>query len=134
AHTAFLPAEVLDDAGFVRVDRHLQVPGHPNVFAVGDVAASDPFRSSARNWGHRVVVGNVRSLLRGRRARRVFRAPSHRWGSVLGLQREGLTVVSPNGRRFRVPRRIAEPLLYRFVVGRVLYRGLRRADSAADER
>ncbi|MFM7253242.1 MAG: FAD-dependent oxidoreductase [Ilumatobacteraceae bacterium] len=133
-HSAFLPAEALDDADFVRVDRHLQVPRHPNVFALGDVAASDPLRSSARNWGHRVVVANVRSVLRGRRARRVFRAPSHRWGSVLGLQREGLTVVSPKGRRFRVPRRIAEPLLYRFVVGLILYRGLRRADPAADER
>lgn len=125
-HAAFLPDHVLDERGFVRVDRHLQVPGHPNVFAVGDIAASDPLRSSARNWGHRVVVGNVRAVVSGRPARRLFRAPAHRWGSVLGLQPEGLTVVSPRGARFRVPRRLAELLLYSVFVDRGLYGGIRR--------
>lgn len=125
-HSAFLPDHVLDEQGFVGVDRHLQVPGYPNVFAVGDVAASDPLRSSARNWGHRVVVGNVRSVISGRPARRRFRAPAHRWGSVLGLQPEGLTVVSPRGARFRVPRRLAELLLYSVFVDRGLYGGVRR--------
>lgn len=33
---------VLDDKGFVRVDGYLRAVGHPNVFAVGDVAAFDP--------------------------------------------------------------------------------------------
>jgi len=125
-HTAFLSSTVLDGQGFVRVDEHLQVVGYRNVFAVGDVAASDPLRSSARNWGHRVVVANVRSVLRGRRARRVFRAPRYRWGSVLGLQRDGLTVAMKNGARFRVPRSVAEPLLYGAFVTRGLYGGLRR--------
>lgn len=131
-HTGFLPGDVLDGDGFVRVDRHLQVPGHPTVFAVGDVAASDPLRSSARNWGHRVVVGNVRAVLRGRHPRRVFTAPTRRWGSVLGLQPEGLTVVSPHGRRFRVPRRVAEVLLFRLFVDRILYRGIRRGTVPGD--
>lgn len=125
-HTGFLPAEVLDEDGFVRVDEHLQVIGHPGVFAVGDVAATDPLRSSARNWGHRIAVANVRASLRGRNPRRRFRAPAHRWGSVLGLQPEGLTVTQANGKRFRVPRRIAEPLLYGVFVTRGLYGGLRR--------
>src|SRR6476620_11174505 len=40
-NTAWLPADLLDDGGFVRVTPQLQVPGHPNVFAVGDVAATD---------------------------------------------------------------------------------------------
>ena len=35
---AFLPPEVLDRDGFVLVDERLRVPGHPEVFAVGDVA------------------------------------------------------------------------------------------------
>ncbi|MFM8529690.1 MAG: FAD-dependent oxidoreductase, partial [Ilumatobacteraceae bacterium] len=125
-HTAFLESTVLDGQGFVRVDEHLQVVGYRNVFAVGDVAASDPLRSSARNWGHRVVVANVRSALRGRRARRVFRAPRYRWGSVFGLQRDGLMVAMKNGARFRVPRRVAEPLLYGAFVTRGLYGGLRK--------
>ena len=125
-HSTFLPADLLDDDGFVRVDEHLRVPGHSNVFAVGDVAASDPLRSSARNWGYRVVVANVRALVRGgdRRLRR-YRAPEYRWGSILGLQDDGLVVVQPDGRRFRVPRWVAEPLLFRVFVTRYLYGGLR---------
>lgn len=125
-HTDFLPVHLLDDRGFVAVDRHLQSPGHPRVFAVGDVAASDPLRSSARNWGHRVIVANVRRVLNGREPRRRFRAPRYRWGSILGLQSEGLTVAMKSGVRMRVPRRIAEPLLYGVFVTRGLYGGLRK--------
>lgn len=124
-HTAFLPGSVLDGGGFVCVDQYLRVTGRTNVFAVGDVAASDPLRASARNWGYRVVVANVRRALRTRAPRRRFRAPRYRWGSVLGLQREGLTVVMKNGLRIRVPRLLAEPLLYRAFVGRLLHGGLR---------
>ncbi len=131
-HTAFLPAEVLDDDGFVRVDKHLTVPGHPNVFAVGDVAASDPHRSSARNWGYRVVVANVRHLLHGRgKHPKRFQAPEYRWGSILGLQDDGMVVVQPNGKRFKVPAWAAEPLLFRVFVTQFLYGGLR---SSARER
>lgn len=126
-HTAFLPAGILDADGFVTVDAHLQVPGHPRVFAIGDVAASDPLRSSARNWGHRVIIANVEDAVKGRAPRRTFSAPEHRWGSILGLQPEGLTVAQANGKRFRVPRRIAEPMLYGVFVTRGLYGGLRRA-------
>lgn len=125
-HSGFLPAEVLDDDGFVLVDEHLQVPGHPEVFAVGDVAASDPNRSSARNWGWRVVVANVRRQLTGRGRRRRFRAPEHRWGSVLGVQPDGMVVVQPDGRQVRIPRWVADRLLLRGFVERYLYRGLRR--------
>jgi apoptosis-inducing factor 2 len=125
-HTAFLPATLLDADGFVRVDDHLQVPGHPGVFAVGDVAASDPHRSSARNWGWRVVAANARAAAKGRSPRRRYRAPEYRWGSVLGLQPDGLTVVQPDGRRVRFPRWFAGPVLLDAFVTRYLYRGLRR--------
>jgi NADH dehydrogenase FAD-containing subunit len=130
-HTAFLPSEMLDDDGFVRVDEHLQVPGRLNVFAVGDVAASDPLRSSARNWGFRVVVANVRAVtgLRDGSLRR-FEPPAHRWGSVLGVQDDGFVIVQPNGRRVRVPRWLAEPVLLRIVLERVLYGGLRKGTPA----
>lgn len=60
-HTAWLPRHMLDDRGFVRVLPTLQVPGHPEVFAVGDVAATDPLRTSARNRGHRLVAHNIRA-------------------------------------------------------------------------
>ena len=126
-HSAFLPAEVLDAEGFVLVDEHLRVPGHPEVLAVGDVAASDPFRSSARNWGWRVVVANVRARTGGRDQKLQRYQPSeHRWGSILGLQDDGMVVVQPDGKRVRIPRWIAEPLLFRFFVTKVLYGGLRK--------
>jgi hypothetical protein len=67
-----------------------QVPGVTNVFAVGDVAASDPLRSSARNWGYRVIASNVGSVLRGHAPRRCSRAPEYRWGS-------GRPVAAPAG-------------------------------------
>ncbi|MFN8025694.1 MAG: FAD-dependent oxidoreductase [Acidimicrobiia bacterium] len=123
-HSAFLPAAVLDDDGFVRVDDHLQVPGHPEVFAIGDVAATDPHRSSARNWGWKVVVTNVRAQLGHGKAKR-FQAPEYRWGSVLGVQDDGMVLVQPNGKRTRVPRWIAQRLLVGAFVDRYLYRGLR---------
>ena len=125
-HTSFLPAELLDGDGFVLVDQHLRVPGHANVFAVGDVAASDPFRSSARNWGWKVVTANVRNVLRGKGGKlQRYKAPAYRWGSILGLQDDGMVVVQPDGKRFRIPRWAAEPLLFRLFVTRYLYGGLR---------
>lgn len=131
-NTGFLPAELLDERGFVRVDEHLRVPGFPNVFAVGDVAASDPNRSSARNWGFLVVARNVAQLARGREGRlRRFRAPAYRWGSILGPQADGLTVFQPDGRSFRVPRGAVQPLLIDLYLNRLLYRGLRRPSGGA---
>ncbi len=129
-HTSFLPAELLDEGGFVRVDEHLQVPGHPDVYAVGDVAASDPNRSSARNWGYRIVVANVRAHLKGGDKRKRFSAPDHRWGSVLGVQEDGMVIVQPDGRRVRVPRWAADRLLMRGFVPHYLYGGLRRPGAS----
>ena len=127
-YSDFLPAEVLDADGFVRVDANLRVRGHANVFAVGDVAASDPLRSSARNWGFRVVVANVRALARGRTGKlTVYKAAPYRWGSILGIRPEGLYVVQPNGKVVRFPRAVAEPLLLGAFVHRILYGGLRRS-------
>ena len=129
-HTGFLPADVLDADGFVMVDEHLRVVGRTEVFAVGDVAATDPNRSSARNWGYRVIVANVRALLSGRESRfRSFKPATYRWGSLLGLQSDGLTVVQPNGRRVHIPRPIAQRLLLGAFVQRVLYGGLRRTSN-----
>lgn len=125
-HSGFLPAEVLDPHGFVRVDRNLRVPGHPNVFAVGDVAASDPNRSSARNFGYRIVVANLRRLATGSNRRLAeFRAPKYRWGSVLGVQDDGLVLLQPDGRRIRVPAWFARQVLLRLFVNAYLYGTLR---------
>jgi NADH dehydrogenase FAD-containing subunit len=129
-NTGFLPADLLDDDGFVRVDEHLRVPGHPEVFAIGDVAATDPHRSSARNWGYRVVAHNVKALAAGKDDKlKTFEAPEHRWGSVLGLQDDGMTVYQPNGSSFRVPRWAAQPILFDVITNVAIYGGIRRAAS-----
>ena len=63
-NTGWLPTEVLDEQGFVRVTPQLRVPERPGVFAVGDVAASDPLRSSARNSADKLLAHNIRAASR----------------------------------------------------------------------
>lgn len=126
-NTGFLPAEVLDERGFVQVEPELHVPGRPEVFAIGDVAATDPHRSSARNWAYRIVVNNVKALVAGtpEKAKR-FEAPEHRWGSIIGPQADGMTVYQPNGKWFRVPNWAVQPILIDVITKGVIYGGIRR--------
>lgn len=123
-NTEWLPTALLDEQGFVRVEPDLRVPDATGVFAVGDVAATDPLRTSARNKGHQVVAHNVRAHLAGR-GLRTYRAPRRRWGSVLGPQRDGLTVFAPDGRGFRIPRWAVRTVLQPMVVRWGIYRGIR---------
>ena len=123
-HTDWLPAAVLDESGFVRVDQVLRVPGLPHTFAVGDVAATDRLRGSARNRADRLVAHNVRAELRGRRLRR-YRARATRWGSVLGPQASGLEVFTPTGIGVRIPRPIVDRILRPYIVDRGIYGGVR---------
>ncbi|MBF6242478.1 FAD-dependent oxidoreductase [Nocardia elegans] len=124
-NTAWLPPDMLDERGFVRVLPTLRVVGFDDVFAVGDVAATDRLRSSARNQGHKVLAHNLRAHANGT-SLRVYRPPRRRWGSVLGVQRDGLTVYAPNGLGFRFPLRTTDAL-QRFVVRRGIYGGVREA-------
>lgn len=123
-NTGWLPADLLDERGFVRVDPNLRVMGHTNVFAVGDVAATDPSRASARNQGHKLLAHNVRAYLDGAPLR-TYRPPRRRWGSVLGPLRDGLIVFAPNGTGYRLPAWSLEPLLQRVIVRRGIYGGIR---------
>jgi NADH dehydrogenase FAD-containing subunit len=125
-NTAFLPSSILDDAGYVRVDEQLRVPGFEGVFAVGDVAATDPRRSSARNGGAGVVAHNIRRWLSGDEARmKRFSPPAHRWGSILGPQRDGLRVFTPGGSSVRIRPWIVEHVLFPLLVERGMYKGVR---------
>lgn len=123
-NTDWLPEELLDEQGFVRVTPQLQVPGHPNVFAVGDVAATDPLRSSARNRGDGILAHNVRAEFVGKPLRS-FRAPRRRWGSVLGVQPNGLEVFTPKGQAFRFPAWSFDRVLMPVIVRWGIYRGVR---------
>jgi NADH dehydrogenase FAD-containing subunit len=127
-NNAFIPVEMLDEAGFVKVDDTLRIPGHANVFAVGDIAASDANRSSARNWGYRLVAHNVRCYLRGdEKGMKRYEPPAYRWGSILGVQENGLQVFQANGGSFRFPRWAVDRVLFPLAVRRAIYKGVRGA-------
>ena len=85
-NSAFLPASMLDEGGYVVVDEYLQVKGHEgSIFAVGDIAATDPARTSARNNGWALVGSNMVACLDGAPEKmRRYMPPSYRWGSILG--------------------------------------------------
>jgi NADH dehydrogenase FAD-containing subunit len=123
-NTDWLPAELLDEQGFVDVTPQLQVPGRPNVFAVGDVAATDPLRSSARNRGDGLLARNIRAQFAGKPLRS-YRAPKRRWGSVLGVQPNGLEVFTPKGQAFRFPAWSFDRVLMPVIVRWGIYRGVR---------
>lgn len=123
-NTDWLPPELLDEDGFVKVTPELRVPGYRGVFAIGDVAATDPLRSSARNRADAVLAHNIRAEPAGQPLRS-FAAPRRRWGSVIGIQSDGVEVFAPNGRPFRIPRRAVDRVLMPLIVRRGIYRGVR---------
>jgi NADH dehydrogenase FAD-containing subunit len=126
-NTDWLPPELLDEHGFVRVTPELEVPGHHGVFAVGDVAASDPLRSSARNRGDSLVAHNIRAKFTGQRLR-TYRTPGRRWGSLVGIQANGLEVFLPTGQAFRLPAWSVQRVVMPWVVRWGMYRGVREND------
>ncbi len=123
-NTGWLPAELLDADGFVTVTTQLAVPGHRGVFAIGDVAATDPLRSSARNRADGIVAHNILAERAGRPLRS-YRPPRRRWGSVIGVQADGVEVFAPSGRPFRIPAWSVRRILMPLIVRRGIYRGVR---------
>jgi len=128
-NTGWLPADVLDERGFVPVAADLRVPGHSGVFAVGDVAVTDPLRSSARNRADKLLAHNVRAWFEGRPLRS-YRPPRRRWGSVLGVQDDGLHVFTAGGHAFRFPAWSIETVLQPWIVRRGIYRGVRTGEPS----
>ncbi|MCX5044427.1 FAD-dependent oxidoreductase [Aldersonia sp. NBC_00410] len=124
-NTSWLPPDLLDEHGFVRVRPTLQTPDHREIFAVGDVAATDPLRNSARNRADRLLAHNVRALFADRQLRD-YRPRGRRWGSVLGVQPDGLEVFAPTGHAFRFPAWSIDRVLQPWIVRRGIYHGVRR--------
>jgi len=131
-NTGWLPDELLDGHGFVRVLPTLQLPDRPEIFAIGDVAATDPLRSSARNRADHLLAANIRAYAAGR-ALQTFRAPRSRWGSVLGPQPDGLQVFAPSGHPFRFPAWSVRTVLQPWIVRRGIYKGVRRPRCGSGE-
>ena len=125
-NTGWLPDSLLDEHGFVAVGPTLQTHTRPEIFAIGDVAATDPLRSSARNRADRMLAGNIRAYLAGRPLEN-YRASRSRWGSVLGVQEDGLLFFAADGRTIQIPAWVINRVLLPWVVRRGFYRGVRRA-------
>ncbi|GLP78465.1 pyridine nucleotide-disulfide oxidoreductase [Mycobacterium antarcticum] len=125
-NTDWLPPSLLDEHGFVDVDPTLQTRTRPEIFAIGDVAATDPLRSSARNRADGLLANNIRAYVAGRPLKEYLASPS-RWGSVLGVQDDGLLFFASDGRTIRIPAWVINRVLLPWVVRRGFYRGVRPA-------
>ena len=123
-NTGWLPASLLDENGFVKVGPTLQTPARPELFAIGDVAATDPLRSSARNRADGLLAKNIRAHLDGGPLKD-YRPSDFRWGSVLGVQDDGLLFFASDGRTIQIPAWAIHRVLLPWVVRRGFYRGVR---------
>ena len=124
-HTQFLPHALLDDEGFVKTKNTLEVVGSDCLFAIGDVASTDPARSSARNWAYGILVNNIKRKAAGKAPNKHYAPPANRWGSIVGPQDDGLTLHQDSGKTTRLSRWLVENLLLPTVVQRVIYRGVK---------
>ena len=70
------------------------------------------------------MTHNIRAEFAGRRLR-TYRTPGRRWGSLVGIQADGLEVFLPTGQAFRLPSWSVERLVMPFVVRWGMYRGVR---------
>lgn len=120
-NTSWLPPEILDEGGFVRVDQHLRVEGRTDVYAIGDVAATNPLRNSARSRADGMLAHNIRAGLNGG-AMKTFKPAPRRWGSVVGVQDDKLEVFTATGQSFKLP---AWSRLQPWIVWRGIYQGVR---------
>ncbi|KAH9891866.1 FAD/NAD-P-binding domain-containing protein [Cubamyces lactineus] len=68
-----LGEDVLTRRGTVRVNKHLEVPGHPGVFAAGDIIEWNEQKQAAKASTHATVVAaNVASFLERRPYQKIY--------------------------------------------------------------
>jgi NADH dehydrogenase FAD-containing subunit len=126
-HSQYLPTELLDAEGFVKTQSTLEVEGSDTIFAIGDVASTDPDRSSARNWAYGILVNNIKRKAAGKSVNQFYKPPPNRWGSIVGPQADGLTLHQHTGKRVRLSRWLVDNVLLPTVVQRMIYRGVARS-------
>ncbi len=130
-HTEFLPRSFCTEAGYVRTDEFLRVEGQQRIFAIGDVADTDPLRCSARNWAYKLLAQNLEATLDADlHGLKPFKPPAYRWGSTVGLQSYGLDIHQANGGRYRLWRWVVKRLLFPLAVRRFIYRGIEGEKSS----
>ena len=85
-----------------------------------------PIRFAARHAtaGTGFSPHNIRAEFAGKPLRS-YRAPKRRWGSVLGVQPNGLEVFTPKGQAFRFPAWSFDRVLMPVIVRWGIYRGVR---------
>lgn len=121
----FIPSSMLTDEGFVKVDSKLRVAGFDNIFSVGDIAATDPLRCSARNAGFLTAAHNIDCLLQKKdKKMKAFNAPKHRWGSIFGVQKNGMRIFTPQGIGVLVSPWWVKTVLFPFFVHKMIYKGV----------
>ena len=126
-NSGFLPNEILTEDGFVKVEPTLQVTGHETIFSVGDIAATDPHRCSARNFGSDIVVANVKQVLGlSNRKLKHFKPPEHRWGELITSPIAGMTLFTPSGRRVQMPNWFTQSVIFDLILFRFIYGGVRK--------
>ncbi|MEM6291283.1 MAG: FAD-dependent oxidoreductase [Myxococcota bacterium] len=125
-NAGFLPPQMLGPDGFVNVRPTLQVEAWDDVFCVGDLARTDPARSSARNNGAAIVAANVTRVLAGDLDRlRTFEPPIHKWGELTNSPESGMWLYTPRGRQVRLLPWIVRRVIFDWIVFRLLYGGVR---------
>lgn len=125
----FIPSHMLDSDGFVCVDEYLRVEGYKNIFSVGDIAATDIHRSSARNAGFLTAAHNItQTLAFGDNAQlKPFKASPYRWGSIMGVQYSGMRIYTPKGGKVRIPLFLVLKVLFPMIVAKFIYKGLNKS-------
>jgi hypothetical protein len=56
-----------------------------------------------------------------------YESPRYRWGSIFGVQDDGLRVFQPEGSSFRFPNWTIRTLLFPLAVRTMIYKGIHKA-------
>jgi hypothetical protein len=56
-----------------------------------------------------------------------YQAPHYRWGSILGVQNDGLRVYQTDGTKFRFPSWSIRTILLPLLVRKNIYQGMRKS-------
>jgi hypothetical protein len=107
----------------------LYFPKDPDGFACdqitsGPVQWSTGQPPSSADAADSLLAHDVRAEFAGRPLRS-YRPPKRRWGSVTGIQPDGLEVFAPNGRAFTFPAWSFDRVLMPLIVRWGIYRGVR---------